>query len=73
MYINHKDLVKDALGLDSDWIMRSSLLLEECGPEIMHIVDVTNTVVNTFSKLECHYLLENEDMQDDVALSLIEN
>ena len=35
-----------------DQVMSWRLLLEECGPKILHIVSITNTVTNATSKLD---------------------
>ena len=49
VYTDHKNLIQDALGLTSDRVYRWRLLLEEFGPEIVHIKGIQNTVANTIS------------------------
>ena len=43
MYADHKNLIRDALGLTSDWVYQWRLLLEEYGPEIVYIKGIHNT------------------------------
>jgi hypothetical protein len=38
VYIDHQNLMRDALGLNSDRVYRWRLLLEEYGPEIVYII-----------------------------------
>ena len=40
----NKYFLRDALGLDSDWVMRWRLLLEEYGPGVVQTAGMTNTV-----------------------------
>jgi hypothetical protein len=49
---DHKNLIRDALGLTSDWVYRWRLLLEEYGPEIVYIKGIHNTVADAISRLE---------------------
>ena len=44
VYRDHKNLNQDALGLTSDCVYQWRLILEEYGPEIMHIKGIHNTV-----------------------------
>ena len=53
VYMDHKNLIQDALGLTSDRVYRWRLLLEEYGPEIIHIKGIHNTVTDAISWL--HY------------------
>ena len=46
---NHKNLIQDDLGLDSNWVMRWSFLLGEYTSEIMHITGIANTVADAIS------------------------
>jgi len=48
VFTDHKNLIQDALGLTSD-----RLLLEEYGPEIVHIKGIHNTVADAISRLDC--------------------
>ena len=41
VYTDHKNLIQDALGLTSDHVYWLRLLLEEYGPEIVHIKGIT--------------------------------
>ena len=52
VYTDHKNLVRDALGLTSDRVYRWRLLLEEYGPEIEYIKGTDNTVADAISRLE---------------------
>ena len=52
VYTDHKNLMRDALGLTSDRVYRSRLLLEEYGPEIVYIKGIHNTVADATSRLE---------------------
>ena len=47
-----KNLIQDALGLTSDRVYRWRLLLEEYGPEVMHIKGSHNTVADAISRLD---------------------
>jgi hypothetical protein len=52
VHTDHKYLIRDALGLTSDWVYRSRLLLEEYGPKIVYIKGIHNTIADTISRLE---------------------
>eukprot|EP00804_Cyclotella_cryptica_P016109 CCRYP_004225-RA/>CCRYP_004225-RA protein AED:0.35 eAED:0.35 QI:90/-1/0/1/-1/0/1/0/97 len=52
VYTDHKNLIQDALGLTSDRVYRWRLLLEEYGPEIVHIKGIHNTVADAISRLD---------------------
>jgi hypothetical protein len=52
VYIDHKNLMQECLGLTSDRVYRWRLLLEEYGPEITYIKGVDNTVADALSRLE---------------------
>ena len=52
VFTNHKILTQDALRLTSDHVYRWRLLLEEYGPEIMHIKGIHNTVADAISRLD---------------------
>ena len=52
VYMDHKNLMQDALGLTSDRVYLWRLLLEEYGPTIMYIKGIHNTVVDTISQLD---------------------
>ena len=49
VYTNHKNLIRDALGLTSNRVYRWWLLLEEYAPEIVYINGIHNTVVGAIS------------------------
>jgi hypothetical protein len=51
VYTDHKNLIRDALGLTSDRVYRWRLLLEEYGPEIVYIKGTHNTVADAVSRL----------------------
>ncbi|MCP4746749.1 MAG: hypothetical protein GY874_11510, partial [Desulfobacteraceae bacterium] len=52
VYTDHKNLVRDALGMTSDRVYRWRLILEEYGPKIIYIKGVDNIVANAMSCLE---------------------
>ncbi len=52
MFTDHKNLMRDALGLTLDQVYRWRLFLEEYGPEIVYIKCIHNTVVGSISRLE---------------------
>ena len=52
VYTDHKNLIRDALGLTSDWVYRWRLLLEDYGPEIVYIKGIHNTIADAISRLE---------------------
>ena len=52
VYTDHKNLVRDALGLTSDRVYRWRLLLEEYGPDIEYIKGIDNTVADAISRLD---------------------
>ena len=49
VYTDHKNLIRDALGLTSDRVYRWRLLLEEYAPEIVYIKGIHNTVADAIS------------------------
>ena len=52
VFTDHKNLIQEALGLTSDCVYRWRLLLEEFGPEIVHIKGIQNTVADAISRLD---------------------
>ena len=52
VYTDHKNLVRDALGLTSNRVFHWRLTLEEYNPEIIYIKGVDNTVADAISRLE---------------------
>ena len=52
VYTEHKNLIRDALGLTSDRVYRWRLLLEKYAPEIVYIKGIHNTVADAISRLE---------------------
>ena len=52
VYIDHKNLTRDAQGLTSDGVYRWRLLLEEYAPKIIYIKGTHNTVADTILQLE---------------------
>ncbi len=49
VYTDHKNPLKDALGLTSDQVHHWRLLLEEFGPTIMYIKGIHNTIADAIS------------------------
>ena len=54
VYTDHKNLMKDDIGLTSDWVYRWRLLFEEYWPTIVYIKGIHNTVSDAI-----HYLISN--------------
>ena len=52
IYTDHKNLIRDALGSTSDRVYRWRIMLEEFGPEIVHIKGIHNTVADAISRLD---------------------
>ena len=52
VYMDHKNLIHDALRVTSGRVYRWRLLLEEFGPKLMHIKGIHNTVANAISRLD---------------------
>ena len=52
MYTDHKNLMRDALGMTSDCVYRWRVILEEYGPEIVYIKGIHNTVADVISHLD---------------------
>jgi hypothetical protein len=52
VYIDHKNLTRDALGLTSDRVYRWRLLLEEYAPKIVYIKGIHNSVADAITRLE---------------------
>ena len=52
VYTNHKNLIRDALGLTFNRVHRWRLLLDEYAPEIVYIKGIHNTVADAISRLE---------------------
>ena len=46
VHAHNKSMVQDALGLDSDWVMRWRPLLEKYGPQILHMISIRNPVAD---------------------------
>ena len=69
VYTDHKNLIRDALGLTSDRVYRWRLLLEEYGPEIVYIKGVHNTVADAVSRLSYDPRLnDTNDRYNDESL-----
>ena len=52
VYTDHKNMMRDALGLTSNWVYRWWLLLKEFGPKIVYIKGIHNTVADAISRLD---------------------
>ena len=52
VYTDHKNLTRDALGLNSKRVYRWRLVLNEYQPEIIYIKGIDNTVADAISRLE---------------------
>ena len=49
IFTDHKNLMRDTLGMTSDRVYRWRLLLEEYAPEIVYIKGIHNTVADAIS------------------------
>ena len=63
VYTDHKDLIQEALGLTSNRVYQWRLLLEEYGPNIVHIKGIHNTVTNAISQLDYGPVSNDKDNQ----------
>jgi hypothetical protein len=52
VFTDHANLMRNALGLTSDQVYQSSLLMEEFKPEIVYIKGIHNTVADAVLRLE---------------------
>jgi hypothetical protein len=52
VYIDHKNLTRDALGLTSDRVYHWRLRLEEYAPELIYIKGIHDTVADAISRLD---------------------
>ena len=52
VYTDHKNLMRDALGMTSDRVYRWRVILEEYGPGIVYIKGIHNTVADAISRLD---------------------
>ncbi len=52
VFTDHKNLMRDSLGLTLDGVYQRRLLLEEYGPKIVYIKSIHNTVADAVSWLE---------------------
>ncbi len=52
VYIDHKNLTRDILGLTSDRVYGWQLLLEEFAPEIVYIKRIHNLVADALTGLQ---------------------
>ena len=66
VYTDHKNLIRDALGLTSDRVYRWRLLLEEYGPEIVYIKGIHNTVADAISRLEYDPSINRTSTSDSI-------
>jgi hypothetical protein len=52
VYTDCANLIRDALGMTSDCVYQWRLFLEKCGPEIVYIKGIHNTIADAISWLE---------------------
>ncbi len=52
VFTDHANLMRDALGLTSDWVYQWRLLLEESGPKFIYIKGIHNTIADAVLRLE---------------------
>jgi hypothetical protein len=70
IYTDHKNLIRDALGLASNRVYRWRLLLEEYTPEIIYTKGVHNTVADAISRLEYNPEINPTNEQNFANLGL---
>ncbi|GFH49966.1 hypothetical protein CTEN210_06442 [Chaetoceros tenuissimus] len=68
VYSDHKNLVYEATLSESQRVMRWRLLLEEFGPNIIHIAGVDNIVADTLSRLRSNNVEEDEIESTDTKI-----
>jgi hypothetical protein len=51
-YTNHKNLIRDGIGLTSNRVTRWRILLEEYAPKLIFIKGINNTVADAISRLD---------------------
>ena len=61
VYTDHQNLIRDALGLNSDRVYCWRLLLEEYGPEIIYIKGIHNTVADLLLRLDYGPLSDDKE------------
>ena len=66
VYTDHKNLIRDALGLTSDRVYQWRLLLEEYGPKIVYIKGIHNTVADAISRLEYDPSINRTSTSDSI-------
>jgi hypothetical protein len=52
VYTDHENLTRDGLGLTTDRVIHSRILLEEYAPKIIYIKGIHNTVADAISQLD---------------------
>ncbi len=70
VYTDHKNLIRDALGLTSNRVYRWRLLSKEYAPEIVYIKGIHNTVADAISRLEYNPEINPTDEQNFANLRL---
>ncbi len=70
VYLHHKNLTRDDLGLTSDRVYHWRLLLEEYAPEIIYIKGIRNTVVDAILRLEYDPMLNTTNEYTHAMLGL---
>ena len=71
VYSDHKNLVYEATLSESQRVMRWRLILEEFGPNILHITGVENIVADTLSRLRSSNV-EKDDTKSEPEVKLRE-
>ena len=60
VYTHHNNLIQEFLNLTSDYIYWWRLILEDCGPKVMHIKDILNNVADAISQLDFGPVMDNK-------------
>ncbi|GFH49692.1 hypothetical protein CTEN210_06168 [Chaetoceros tenuissimus] len=71
VYSDHKNLVYEATLSESQRVMRWQLLLEEFGPNIIHIAGVDNIVADTLSCLKSNNVEEDKNESTSTKVQVI--
>jgi hypothetical protein len=69
VFLDHRNLTRDALGLTSDRVCQWRLLLEEYAPKIIYIKGIHNTAANAILRLDYNDKLNKSATVKEVVLA----